>query len=97
MKPMRRSDCAAYLERIGWEVSKSSCVYCPFKSDDDWARMKAERPDEFAIAVDFERRMRELKPSNYLHDDLVPIDEVVFRDDRQIDLFGNECEGMFGV
>lgn len=33
----------------------------------------------------------------FLHRSLRPLSEVKFKPDRQMDLFGEECEGMCGV
>jgi hypothetical protein len=38
-----------------------------------------------------------LTSTPYLHADRVPLDQVQFVEDRQTELFTNECEGMCGV
>ena len=98
-QPMSRGACLEWMKARGYELPrKSSCVYCPFRSDRDWRDLKHEAPEGFRRAVDFEERMRALKPTNYLHDSCLPLSDVDFsRDDSQPDLFGNECEGMCGV
>lgn len=105
-KRMNRNDCLRWLERHGYpQPSKSSCVFCPYHSDNEWRRLRDQEPDAFAAAVAWERQCQEAntrdeaaKGKPYLHASLVPLDEVDFSlDDRQLDLFGNECEGMCGV
>jgi hypothetical protein len=66
--------------------------------------MKTERPSEFAIAVDFDKKVRTITRKEdeqiYVHRSCKPLDEVEFNKketDKQIDLFNNECEGMCGV
>ena len=97
-QPMRRSECARWLERrLGAAPPKSSCVYCPFRSDADWQRLREEDPDAFGDAVAFERQMHALDPTQFLHDSCKPLDSVVFdRNAGQMRLFA-ECEGMCGV
>jgi hypothetical protein len=97
-EPMRRGDCAEQVRAMVGEVPpKSSCVYCPFRSDRDWIALKRDDRGSFDKAVDFERQMRELDPSQFLHDSCKPLEEVDFDPDKTLDLFGNECEGMCGV
>ena len=63
--------------------------------------MKNNRPNEFAAAVEFDKKMRDnkYKIKNYMHRSCKNLDEVVFhvKEDEQLDLFNNECEGMCGV
>ena len=97
---LNRSECRIYLEEKGWDVPKSSCIGCPFHDDHFWVRLKEESPDEFSDAVSFDksiRRMTRIRDDVFLHRSGVPLDEVIFDDEMQIDLFGNECEGMCGV
>jgi len=103
---LSREDCANYLlDRMGEVAPKSSCVGCPFKSDPSWARLRTESPEEFADAVDVDRRIRharDLRAEQYLHRSLIPLGDIAeFRHERQarmfFDEFGNECEGVCGV
>lgn len=105
---MTRHDCKRWMEKMGYpEPPRSSCVYCPFHSDHEWRRLKKEEPDEFWKAVEFERRVHKAKVESdnfrtvpYLHQSLIPLDEVDFSTDDERGqglLWNNECEGMCGV
>lgn len=102
---MSRWDCLRWMERKGYpEPVKSSCIGCPFHSDAEW---RALAPDEFAEAVEVDRRLRDrpaesyrLKGTLYLHRSCEPLDQVDLsnaEDRGQLNLFINECEGMCGV
>ena len=99
-KRMNRNDCHKWLERAGWSAPKSSCIGCPFHSNEQW---RALTPEEFADAVEVDkaiRRQPKIKAEQFMHRSMIPLDKVDFRtlaDMGQGDLFGNECEGMCGV
>jgi len=84
---------------------RSSCYFCPFHSDRYWKWLKKDHPGEFAKAVDFESKVQKrvnghLNESVYLHRSCVPLDQVRFEDDSQLNLFPeliDECEGYCGV
>lgn len=66
---MSTADCVAKIVELGYPVPpKSACVGCPFRSDVSWARMKAEQPEEFAIAVDFDAKLRHPEGLGRLND-----------------------------
>jgi hypothetical protein len=105
---MTRTHCIEWMERNGYpKPPRSACVFCPYHSDAEWDRLKREEPDAFALAVKAERDLQGAiagvtRPTAdtmpYLHKSLRPIDQVDFtRDTSQLNLFGNECEGMCGV
>src|ERR1019366_2930017 len=51
---MTRQDCLRWMGDHHYpEPPRSACTMCPFHSDKEWARMKAETPEEFAEAVTF--------------------------------------------
>ena len=96
--PMRRWECAQYVEeKMGEVPPKSSCTYCPFRSDADWIDMKQNDRASFDRAVSFERKIHALDPQQFIHDSCKPLDEVNFEPDRTLDLFGNDCTGLCGV
>lgn len=56
-----RQDCLNYLSQCGFEdVPKSACVFCPYRSDASWLRLKTEEPAAFAAAAEFDRRIRNI-------------------------------------
>ena len=100
---MSRGDCVQWLERNGYQRPiKSACTFCPYHSDEEWRRMKADDPASFedACLVDEGMRLNQtatlLRNAPYLHRSIKPLREVNF-DTGMADLFGNECEGMCGV
>jgi hypothetical protein len=99
-----RRACERVLREHGFEVPrKSACVYCPYRSDGEWQDWKLHFPDEFARAVAFDYAVRDMTMRGkaapaYVHKTCQPLDEVDFDPLRdQIDMFGNECEGMCGL
>lgn len=108
---MTRQDCLKWMESHGFpRPPRSACVFCPFHSDEEWRRLKTDEPEEFTRAVLFEQKMQhaftqttgnaKLRGEVYLHSSLKPLDEIDFTDRPghiQIDMFGNECEGLCGV
>jgi len=102
---MSRRDCLRWLERAGYpKPVKSACVWCPYHDDAAWRTMKAEQPDDFAVAVAFDAAIRQGGPGMlgqvYVHRSCKPLDQVDLRSWKergQRDLFGEECEGMCGV
>lgn len=100
-----RQGCLAWMEKNGYpQPPRSACVFCPYHSNVEWQRLKTEEPEEFQKAVDFERNLQEtakarnVKSVEYLHAKRIPLDQVAFKDENQLDLpFGNECEGLCGV
>ena len=112
-RKMKRQHCKQWMTDHGYpEPPRSACLYCPFHSDYEWARLKREEPDEFAKAVEVERRLQEaaarqeqLKGVPFLHRSCVTLEQVDLRtaeEKGQGNLFdhsgwGNECEGLCGV
>ena len=103
---MSRHDCKRWMERNGYpEPPRSACFFCPYRSDAEWQIMKTESPESFQRAVKYEQRLRKamaehnevLRGAPFLWHGLETLDKAVFKDTSQLDLFGNECEGMCGV
>jgi hypothetical protein len=102
-----RGDCQSYLrERMPYEVPRSACVFCPFKSDDEWRRLKADDPKGWSRAVEIDAVCRTgtgPDAHRYLHKSCQPLDQVDLRpaDEKsgQRHLFSgfqDECEGYCG-
>lgn len=107
---LRRRDCLRWLEGRGLPIpEKSACVFCPYRSPVEWARWRDDHPEQFEEACRWDEAIREkgsLRGMNgqqfilrSLHSlrDLPSREDLEGRDDAQLDLFGNECEGMCGV
>jgi hypothetical protein len=96
-KKMTRADCIKILEDKSFHnVPKSSCVFCPFKSDKDWKKLKFNDPESFKMAVDVDKSIRNgtkkgEKGQLFLHRSCVPLDKVEFADQQELFM----CEGGF--
>jgi hypothetical protein len=105
-----RGDCKAYLRnRMPYEVPRSACVFCPFKRDDEWRRLKEKDPAGWDRAVEVDKVCRTgtgLDAHRFLHRSCQPLDEVDLRpaDEksgqmnmfRHLRGFQDECEGYCG-
>jgi hypothetical protein len=103
---MTRADCLAWIESRGFpKPPRSACKQCPYHSDAEWLRLKTEEPEDFAAAVEWERKYQIAIEKDevtegipFLHDSLITLDKVNFNPTLdKADQFGNECEGMCGV
>lgn len=98
---MTRQHCLRWMEERQYpKPPKSSCIGCPFHSDDQW---RALTPEEFADAVEVDHAIRhqpKMNSQQFMHRSLRPLDQVDFstaEERGQINMFINECEGMCGV
>ena len=98
---MRHSDLIEFYKKMNkwgacWPIPiKSSCVFCPFTSNKNWALLKNIATDDFSRAVEIDQIIRHrLKIDNtaYIHRSLKPLKDINF-DDLQEDLFDDECSG----
>lgn len=100
-KRMTRTDCLAWMVEHCYQTPpRSSCIGCPFHRDEEWARMKRERPEDFTDAVAFDATIRSvgaLKTVAYLHRSRQPLGEVDFVEASRDQLFFEECEGFCHV
>lgn len=102
-KTYSRADCLEWL-RANWPhpVPRSACLGCPYHSDAEWRRIKAN-PKYWSDVTEFDRAIRNsggMRGKVYLHRSLKPLDEVDFstaEDRGQLNMFNNECLGMCGV
>jgi hypothetical protein len=102
-----RQGCKDWMKANGYpDPPRSSCSFCPYHSDAEWRRLKAEEPLAFDEAVAYEATLSErvAKASAlnvqaaFLHNSRQPLGTVDFTEDTsQLSMFGNECEGMCGV
>lgn len=106
---MTRNDCRLWFGEHypGRTLSRSACIGCPYRSDKEWRTMQKQDPISWNDAVDFDHAMRQgsrhafgMRNKTYLHQLTIPLDEVDLRSEQdkgQLDMFGEECEGMCGV
>jgi hypothetical protein len=104
---MSRKDCVQWLRDYGvpHEVVRSSCVFCPFKSNAEWASLR-KSPKDFARAVEIDAAIRRkgaragegMIDKLYVHRSCVPLDEIEQIDLRQGQFdWSAECEGGCGL
>jgi hypothetical protein len=93
-KQESRADCGAWL-KLNYPrrpFPRSACIGCPFRSNDEWKRMRDETPDEWDDACDFDDAQRQadidgqgrrgiLVGLSYVHRQLKPL--------RLVDLDGD--------
>lgn len=104
-KRMSRWDCTNWLIDKGYPIPpKSSCVFCPYRSNAQWRALRDNDPDGWGRALEIDARLREpvgiamFKKPTFVHRQAVPLaDADLSRVDSQLNLFNNECEGMCGV
>ena len=102
-----RKQCEEWLAVNGYPVApRSACKKCPFHSDEEWS---IQSPEDFAESVQYERDMQAAARSQealvgvpFLHESCKPLDSIDFSKlvssgHAQLDLFGNECEGLCGI
>lgn len=103
-KMMTREDCIEWLSRYGvpHEVPRSACVFCPYKSDNEWFKLRQNDREGWARAVQIDDALRvagtvcnrNLNEKLYLHRSCRPLKEVALTDDdRGQSGFNFECEG----
>ncbi len=112
-KWMSRADCIKWLHDYGvpHEVTRSACIFCPYKSDSEWIQLRDESPDEWARVVALDDIIRDqsiimnrnFESKRYLHRSCKPIGEVAFlakatqAEQSTLPSMADECEGMCGV
>ena len=105
-RPTDRAECSHWIQQRGYPLpKKSSCYFCPYHDDKTWLDLKRSDPALFARAVQIDNDLRAgemrcsdgLTKQQFLHSGLKPLGETEFRDEDQLDLFTNECEGVCGV
>ncbi len=94
-----RDDCLDWMQMHGYGCPpKSACVFCPYSKDAQFKALKIAGGDDWklAVQVDAAANLR----GQFVHRQKVPLSLVDFRSAEeagQMNMFGNECEGMCGV
>lgn len=102
-KRMTRHDCVNWLHVHGYpSVSKSACVFCPFRSDSRWLELQQEDEAGWQEAVALDSALRDgqvphLRGEPYLHASLQPLNRVPLRNTAQLNMFDDECAGVCDV
>ena len=103
-----RRDCEAYLtDKLPHETPKSSCVFCPYKTNQNWRLLKQTDPDGWARAVEVDAALRDeasvcrrgFRYELFVHRSCVPLGVVDFDGlaPNTLDpMTTGECHGMCG-
>lgn len=104
---MSRRDCLKWLSNHGYmDPPKSACTFCPYRSNAEWRWLRAHDPRGWQEAIETDAALRAtpnargLRAVPFVHRSLVPLAEANIetdQDERQLDLWNNECAGMCGV
>lgn len=100
---MSRWDCILWLDRHGLEIPpRSSCVFCPFHSRDEWRNIRDNAPADWKKAVQVDAEIRKARPPydlfvNVQRKPLAECDLDGPIEQGQLSLWENECDGICGV
>lgn len=102
---LRRHQLVTWYEERQMKVpGKSSCVYCPFRDQPAWLRMKRDEPWDFERACQVDEAVRDGGPAIegqlYVHRSMVPLRDADLSEQQLVmDLDGSryECEGHCGT
>jgi hypothetical protein len=104
---MSRSDCLKFIEDQGYpQPPKSACIFCPYHSVSYWKKMHKETPEEFNLALEYEKKAKEVYRNTDEYADPMyeisihqhnKLDQTNQDDLDQRDLFDQDCEGMCGL
>jgi hypothetical protein len=104
-----RTDCVEYLrDKLPHAVPKSSCVFCPYRTNLSWRHLKQTDPDGWARAVEIDAALRDkssvatrgFRQELFVHRTCVPLPVIDFDAlaPTTIDPMAvSECHGMCGL
>ncbi len=104
-----RKECIEYLnEKLPYAVPKSSCVFCPYRTNQSWLALKANDPDGWNRAVEIDKALRDkasvatrgFRQELFVHRTCVPLDVIDFaalRPNTLDPMATGECQGMCGT
>jgi hypothetical protein len=103
-----RQMCLDWMEQKGYtRPPRSSCLGCPFHSDNEWRYIASNFPEEFEQVAKIEDAVRAnhkelvaIDGQPFLHRKRVALRSVDLRTDDEmgiVSLFDQECEGMCGL
>ena len=98
---MTRQDCLDWMAENGYPTPpESSCTFCPYHSNELWQDLKDNAPEEFAEAVELDKKIRnggeKFIKERFMHRSLKPLDQIDFKALKKTKRndFNNECSGM---
>ncbi len=104
-----RKDCIEYLKgKLPHETPKSSCVFCPYRTNQSWVNLKATDPDGWARAVEIDNALRDensvcnrgFRQELFVHRSCVPLevlDLTALQPNALDPMATGECHGMCGL
>jgi len=104
-RQMTRLHCIEWCHKNGLKLpSRSACYFCPYHDNRHWDNVRKDRPDEWAMACEFDRNIRgalKTKSEVYVHVSRQPLETAPIWDREKEDQthfsFMDECDGMCGV
>lgn len=109
---MTVTDCTDWLATRGMEAPRSSCYFCPYKSNQSWREQARNDPGSHEKAIRIDEALRTpgirfagVTGEMFVHRSFIPLEAVDMRQPDEVsgqtqifmDGFGNECEGLCGV
>jgi len=102
-----REDCKRWMVRHNYPIPpRSACVYCPYRCNAEWRRMRETQPEDWAEACRVDELVRHDLPgvrgTCYVHAQRVPLRDVNLGDGSdgagaEAGEWAGQCEGMCGV
>ena len=99
---MTRQLCKQWLDEHGnvpHKVPRSSCVYCPYRSDEEWLNIR-ESESDWNLAVEVDEALRKDGRTRFLHKSCQPLVQIEFKPapkEVQTGFRFHECMGVCGV
>ena len=102
---MHRHQCLEWMKANGYpRPPRSACFFCPYKGNKEWRQLKDGEPEQFAKAVDLDKRLRNSGRNGdeiFMHKTQTPLGSVDFSTDverGQTTLWEDGCvDGMCGL
>jgi hypothetical protein len=104
---MTRLHCIEWLEAYGLphKVPRSACVFCPYKNNAEWRKLRDEDPEGWNRAVEIDAALRipgrivnrGLNQKLFIHRSCKPLDQVDLSEKQHSLGFAVECKGMCGI
>ncbi len=103
-----RKDCLVYLkDKLPHVPPRSACTFCPYRTNQEWLRLKTEDPTGWKRAVEIDEALRnpssvgnkDFRQELFVHRSCVPLSLVDFGTltPNTLDPMSGECQGMCGM